>query len=237
MDTLIEHILPSYKIKLNSLGNTNDPKEKMISILHSIKNIGYAGEYLEISTRLHYYLDNDCRICCFSSDYIEGNKEFKGYNLPRMWATYGDNHKGVCLKIDYDKFCQENEIDNEVRFISNVEYATELNHNLIKTDKQFDNDYEKVTLQLIRDNLDKLFFLKHRDWNTEREIRYLSLKANSYCSIKGSIDSIIVGMDFKRRYLPSIITQMSPVTDIDKIEYDHKHGQLFLFKIKKINVA
>lgn len=230
-EILIEHILPSYKLKLNTLQKTNDPKEKKMSVLNSIKNLTYAGEYLDIKARLHNSLDNVCQICCFSGDYLINHKEFNGYNLPRMWATYGDNHEGICLKIDFDKFFIENKVDNDICFLDNLVYVTEINHILTKKKNQFESDYEKVTLQLIKDNLKSLFFVKHLDWNTEREIRYVTLMKKDYCSIKNSIESIIVGMDFNKKYLASIKNQMDPVADIYEIDYDFKDGQLKTLKI------
>lgn len=229
-ETLIEYILPSLRLKLNSLKNTNDPKEKKISLFNFIDNVKFAGAYVEIKTRLQEYLDNEFKMCCFSGDYVDENIEFSGFNLPRMWATYGDNHKGVCLKINRKKFCEENEIDDQTRILKAVEYSSRVTHGLINNGDEFDLDYRKVVNELIRDNLDNLYFVKHKDWQTEREIRFVSLERKEYCSIYESLDSILLGMDFNKKYLASINSQLGRDSITHRIEYDFKTGELIILK-------
>lgn len=218
-EILIEHILPQLKLKLNTLKNLNDPKEKQISIFNSLGNIPYIGEHLEIKSKLQYLLDTEYMVCSFSSDYIIEGIEYEGFNLPRMWATYGNNHKGICIKIDLEKFCVENNVDDVTSYLRKVKYEIELDHNLYKKEDGFDIDTYKVTHQLIKDNIDKIFFLKHIDWETEREIRFVTIK-NDYCSIKNSIESIIVGIDFNSKYLPSIYNQIDSSIDVYRVNYD-----------------
>jgi len=231
-ETLIEHILPNCKLKLNTLNNLNDPKEQQISMFNSLKNVKYIDEHLDIKSKLHYLLDTEYKVCCFSGDYIIEGTEYEGFNLPRMWATYGNNHKGICIKIDYEKFCDENRVDNDISFLKKVEYKIELDHDLYKKEDSFVQDSYKVTHQLIKDNIGKLFFLKHIDWETEREIRFVTLNKD-YCSIKDSIDSIIVGLDFNRKYLPAIYNQIDSRIDIYRINYDVYKWRLEAQKLKK----
>jgi hypothetical protein len=229
-ETLIEFILPSLRLKLNSLKNTNDPKEKKISLFNFIDNVKYAGAYIEIKSKLQDVLDHECKICCFSGDYIDENIEYSGFNLPRMWATYGDNHRGVCLKINLEKFCEENSIDDQTRILKEVEYSSRINHGLTNYSSDLDLNYHKVVNQLIKDNLNTLYFIKHKDWQTEREIRFVSLENKEFCSIKNSLDSILLGMEFNNKYLPSIISQLGKDSITHRVEYDFKKGELILLK-------
>ena len=58
-----------------------------------------------------------------------------------------------------------------------------------------------------------IFFTKQKDWISEREVRYLTIDENDYCSIFESLDGIILGEKFEDKYLPSILYQLN--TDID----------------------
>jgi hypothetical protein len=58
-ETLIEFILPSLKLKMNTLMNTNDPKEKKISLFNYIDNVKYAGTYIDMKIKLKEILDNE----------------------------------------------------------------------------------------------------------------------------------------------------------------------------------
>ena len=51
-EKLIEFILLTLNLKLNFLKNTNDPKEKQMSIKFAIKNIEFVGEYLKLGNHL-----------------------------------------------------------------------------------------------------------------------------------------------------------------------------------------
>lgn len=225
-ETLIEFILPSLKLKMNTLMNTNDPKEKKISLFNYFDNVKYAGTYIDMKIILKEILDNEYKICCFSGDFIEDGIGFSGMNLPRMWATYGDKHKGVCLKINLEKFCEENSVDDKTRILKKVNYLSRLNHRLTYSEPDIDIDNRKAVELLINDNMDTLFFEKHKDWETEKEIRFVSFEKRDYCSIKDSLDTILLGIDFDNKYLPSISSQLSKGIRSQRVLYDFKTSQL-----------
>ena len=230
-ETLIEFILPSLNLKSNFLKNTNDPKEKTMSTKHAIQNIEFVGEYLELSNELQKLIDTKYRVCCFSTDYINDNKKYYGYQLPRMWATYGDNHKGVCLVIDKQKFIDENNIDGINSFIEKIDYDVKASNQIFRESYETSMNYEKEALKLLNHNLDNIFFTKHHDWITEHEIRLVSNSHNEFCSIKESLKTIILGFDFNLKYKPSILEQLKTTNtiknvNITKIDFKHLKAEL-----------
>ena len=48
-------------------------------------------------------IKSSCQIICFVNDQPK-----EGILNEMMWAHYADNHRGVCLEIDTDKFIGEN---------------------------------------------------------------------------------------------------------------------------------
>ena len=228
-EKLIEFILPSLNLKLNFLKNTNDPKEKKMSTRFAIKNIEFAGEYLELGGRLRELIDTKYKVCCFSGDYLKDSEKYFGYQLVRMWATYGDNHKGVCLVIDKEKFSKENNIDNITTFLQEINYESSASNQIYKESKDLNTNYDQATDNLIDYNLNTIFFSKHHDWITENEIRFVTNSDRKFCSIENSLQKIVLGMDFNLKYRPSIIEQIGErKIQIQRIEYDHLSGELKL---------
>lgn len=229
-EKLIEFILPSLNLKLNYLKNTNDPKEKKMSTRFTIENIESASEYFELGLRLEEIIDNNYKLCCFSSDYLHDKKKHFGYQLVRMWATYGDNHKGICLVIDKQKFIEENYIDNINTYLEEINYSTSSNR-IFKKNIEINLNLNESTQELIDHNLTTIFFKKHHDWITENEIRYVTSRNKEYCSIQNSLTKIILGMDFNIKYRPSILEQINFISEniqIQSVDYDAKSGELFL---------
>jgi len=225
-ETLIEHILPNLKLKLSSLEETNDLVENKLHIQRGIanalsNNILGLENYLNLRQEILYSLKNVYKICCFSDN----------YDLSRMWATYGNNHKGVCLRIDYEKFCRVNELNSNKSYCKKVVYKPQLNYDSIVGLKSHKNlDHKEVILKVIRKNIKTIFFTKQKNWNSEREVRYLTIEKKDFCSIKESLDGIILGEKFEGTYLPSILNQIDINIDIFKIQA-LSNGHLYLNKM------
>jgi len=211
-EILIEHILPNLELKLSSLKETNDLVENKLLIRSLIANaIDVTGlfNYTDLRQEILYLLKDVCKICCFSDD----------YNLSRMWATYGDRHKGVCLRIDYEVFCKENGLKNNKSYLKKVVYKPKLNYELMnRLRSKNESNKREIIIKTIRKNIKTIFFTKHKDWISESEIRYLTLEKKDYCSIIESLDGIILGEEFENKYLPSILYQLDTGIDFFRIQ-------------------
>lgn len=211
-EVLIEYILPKLELKLSSLKETNDPIENNLLISSLIANaidVKGLNNYLKIRQEIRSLLYDFCKICCFSDN----------YNLARMWATYGNRHKGVCLIIDYEVFCSENKLKKNKSFLKKVVYRKKLNSELLNRQLSEDESKHRETiLEVIRKNIKPIFFTKQNDWISENEVRYLTLERKDYCSIFESLRGIILGQEFSDKYLPSILYQLDKKVDIFKIQ-------------------
>lgn len=103
-------ILGSFQLKMNLLKNTNDPRERMEyhGLLHVKATHGY--KLLNI-----FQKRDNSTITCFSGD----SDYAKGFDLPTMWAHYGENYKGVSLKICPIQFVEDN---NKFLYFDKVVY-------------------------------------------------------------------------------------------------------------------
>lgn len=195
----IQYILPFCKLKMNSLGKMNDPKE---NLMHIINSQNYSDEQLksgEIVDAL--MISNETKIISFSTDKKRGYDIVNGYNLQRMWAQYGANHTGICIVIDYEKFIAENSKIIEKYQIKDD--CVEYNNNFCvppsfspligkksgsnKPDS-FSRHDEWKKHQSNAHFLKEQFFTKNRDWEGESEYRFLTFIADDseevYLSLK-----------------------------------------------------
>ncbi len=226
-DILIKHILPDMELKMNYLVNMNDPKENLIHIVDYDELIGSNIERNN-SNLDQVYLANQIRtetqILAFSVDYIYNNLEYRveieGFQLQRMWASYGQNNEGVCLEIDIDRFKKENrETLEEYNIIdSKVLYDNFLYQGLpyqIYGQAASDNTKLKSksntefwhSLQMEDKFIKDRFFTKNIDWNGESEYRFLAFSQDTdriLLSIKMSLCKIILGINFSKYFLPSV---------------------------------
>ena len=133
-----------------------------------------------------------------------------------MWASYGENHKGVCLKFNGKKF--DKLIRSKVEGIEKDRRVFRGKVNYIDYGDTLDSisiDYVELSkteiAQKLRNHLiehhKKFFLLKSTDWKTEFEFRWLIHSHNreaEFLPIKGIIEEVIVGFEFPKVYFPSL---------------------------------
>jgi hypothetical protein len=185
-------ILGEFKLKMNTLSHTNDPREKME--FNSTLHVSAKHAHTNINVLRRVNFENNT-ITCFSAD----SEEVEGYNLPTMWAHYADKFKGVLLEICTNKFVEENSVEEFRRnlYFKNVRYETQNSKIVIA------GDFSSEEL------IQRIFFSKRKDWDSEQEWRLLSLDGQKMCDIKNSLKAIILGLDFNNAFIPSIMKLIS----------------------------
>jgi hypothetical protein len=175
-------ILGKFQLKMSPLKDTNDPRERMgLKAVLDVK--AKNGNKL-----LRLYQSRDINlntITCFSGD----NEDTKGFDLPTMWAHYGDEYRGVALLICPIALIEEND---KTLYFDKVKYEKPKS-NIVMEGEMTPEELRQL-----------LFFSKRPDWNSEKEWRLLSLRSQRMCDIRKSLKSIILGLDFNSDYIPSI---------------------------------
>jgi hypothetical protein len=206
-------ILPEMRLKMSRLEETNDPREKV----HSFEGIFHGFKHEYSSNRcillIEDFMNNYPTISCFSGD----NSNKKGYDLPTMWAHYTKNHNGICLKIHAKKFVSENNVIkckfDKMDYVSKAEF----------------NRFEIFEVTTEEEILKKLVFQKRDDWSSENEWRLFSMEGEEYCSIKKSLEVIILGLEFDQTLLPAIEELINGSNiDIVPIKLDNKTQTFYL---------
>lgn len=216
-------ILPKRELLLNSIMKTNDPREYKDFVFSSIYYPTLMGNPNDRNKKVNQILHEDCKVICFSLDY----KDYWGNSYSRMWAHYGDNHKGLCLEIDKSEFIEENQDKIAPELFKEIQYW---NFNIKKSVKHKTVDYTKVKKDDLENyvktkfrkrHLNYLYFTKNKEWESEREMRliYFSTNLNNeYCNIKRSLKNVHLGLNFNDKYLPTVI-KLCPDVDVYRMEY------------------
>lgn len=198
-------ILGNFQLKMNLLKDTNDPRERMEYSAALNVNAKHGYKLLQI-----FQMRNYGTITCFSGD----NEDTKGFDLPTMWAHYGDEYRGVALMICPITLLEEN---NESLFFDKVLYEKP-KANIVMEGGMTPEELRQL-----------LFFSKRPDWNSEKEWRLLSLRSQGMCHIRKSLKSIVLGLDFNPDYIPSIkkLIQGSDIR-IQKLKLDNDSQSFYI---------
>jgi hypothetical protein len=214
LSTAIERILPNKQLLLNPIGKTNDPRENKSFVFAKI-NMSHRDIFLDHISNEHVtsLIRKRCKMLCFSKDY----DDFFGFEYSRMWALYGENHKGICIAIDREKFLEENQAKINPELFKEIQYSE---FKVTLPEKHIEIDYNRINNiglfayvigDLRPNNIDYLFFRKDKEWESEHEYRLVYISQtndNEYCTINNCIDSIYLGIDFNVNYLPAILDKI-----------------------------
>lgn len=226
-DRVIKDILPFNKIRVSSANKVNDPYEnKKGSIIEAdifFSQDSTGKEYFEFKEKFEdaqYKLLSHIKLFCTSIYSLEKvnyiNHAHEIYAKPRMWATYGDNHKGVCLVFNKKELTHQFEKVENFKISENKMNYDKLiidaqgrnpllsNNDLNKIYKDNLFDIEKLFKVLdSNDTLTKRYFRKHYDWNSENEYRWLIFSKTSEdldVDYGNSLKAIFLGIDFNEKY-------------------------------------
>ncbi len=219
-DTAIEKIFFDKKIKLGQLGSTNDPKESKTRLFLENKHIKPTDDWLRrfdaINSEVNDIVATEWKVLCVSQNQPEyqgeGDRFRCGECRPRMWASYAENHRGICLRFDGVKLNQqiEKELGERSRiFHGHVVYNDDISRETKKIDYL---EIEKIGYREgmrahLLENWKENFLVKSEDWRTEYEYRWLIHNTENkpeYISIEKILTGVVVGVDFPKAYLPII---------------------------------
>lgn len=241
--TALDYILRNNTLRLNLFTRTNDPREsrRWQFNIGSLSNQGHPLMDRYDTTRLSKWLggtlQRSARVACFCNDSppLTGDHladvNRRGFARPRMWAQYGENHRGVCLVFDRAKLVEamtaafRAKAESVILFWAPVEYR---NHRQVPPlhEHEFSVTAEDLA-QLGKDRYPwkhlrrywrRLFFEKAEDWSAEREWR-----AVGFTTARGALDlplgDALVGVIHGARM--SIKTSSAIIAIADRPEIEH----------------
>lgn len=235
-ETARDYILRNKTLKLSMYANTNDPKEtKAWQFDLGTNENRDLGPYslTKISERFSDALKERTKVACFSMDAppLTGNHMedilHRGYAKPRMWAQYGENHRGVCLVFRKEPLLAtvRRQVTEGLLLEGNVHYRNvALVPNLTPHEFMIDFDlYESLgpiayAHSHIKTHHRALFFEKLLDWRDESEWRIVLLSEvdkDEYVQY----DSALVGVMHGAEIDEEVSREITEMTDDREVEH------------------
>ena len=253
-------ILYNKSLRFSPIINTNDTLESKVKI--SFKNDRGIKDYNKKTLKIKEYMQKYSRLLqllCFCKDQKKTQKTTshiytkeddlyavdmagRGFSLPRMWAQYADNNKGVCFIINKEKF--DKELDDRVMIILAEDVRYKSTFDTFSMDAEMmDRLYENInrdenttmTGHIFLNNhiqyVKYSFFTKFLDWKNENEFRYLIANDNENAieikKIDEYLEGVVLGENIDK-VQEWIIRQLSKECkcDVKKICFDYNGCRL-----------
>lgn len=226
--TAIDYILAEGNIKFNPFAETNDPREAKtwtFKIKDSLKIINKTdmpikkeiiekiSKFNELNQEILDKIKKSYKLLCFTADDTFQpdctsltSGFYRGWGKPRMWATYGIKHEGVCLMFNKEQL-KKKIMENLPNFHIYSDKVIYSNNPFPENSKEIEYPtymrlgIEKAILRKIDMEIQSYFFRKHLDWKSENEFRWVirstkeNCQKNVFIPIKNSLSAIICGQD------------------------------------------
>jgi hypothetical protein len=232
LDTAEDFILPNKNLKFSRYQETNDPQERKEWFFSAGTNEGrclnkYTPEYL--SSVLNPSLKVNTHVLCFSTDAnLTGNHiadlPNRGFCMSRMWAQYGDRHKGVCLVYDQRSLADviHKQLSDKTYRAQRVRYLDRTLGEVtidpaytVNIDSLEDWGNEFYAFSHGQQFVERLYFEKATDWKGEREYRWVVFDTSEdlYVSTERSLVGIMFGAEVAEMDVKRIVnlTKSSPL--------------------------
>lgn len=235
------------KLRFGKVVNSNDPIE--------VKNMEFfyngdseIGDNIENDIR--NYLNNILHLIAFSEGEIEMSeeliqegtlhelKERPAFYLPRMWAAYGDNHKGICFVFDKKKLIlnANKQLKRNYNFIhKTIKYSDFVcdddlilmvtTYGIEEEEIRKNGIYKSVQRYLEKNNSN--YFIKDNDWKDEREYRFLcwnKINNKNYqemeIEINDALIGVVLGINNKNKEIIKI-ARTEALNNILKLSFDN----------------
>lgn len=237
ISTAIDYIFKNNTLRLSTYTNTNDPKETKTWRFDLVSFEGLdISKYptTPLSEKFSAELKSKTKLACFSTDSgpLTGNHindiYSRGFAKARMWAQYGDCHRGVCLVFDRKKLlaAMRNQFHQHHTMHGKVHYRNaklirgiDLHEYMVNLDLYESLGSAAYLRSHIQQHNRALFFEKLADWRDESEWRIVALTHSNddlYLQLEDSIVAVVHG-DSTNPDQSEILMAMTSGTNIQHI--------------------
>jgi len=235
LSTACEHILPNREIRFSPIKKTNDPREnkKRIFMAHYTGIPEGIGPFTSIGNDTSDAFLNHSKVFCGTLNSDNNQHGFLTkccFGRPRMWAQYGDAHRGVCLVFDRDELTDaiEKAVQAEKVYNDKVVYNDNLNsvggaELGVDCDSFNPSDTESGIASHIHKYRKDLFFMKDSDWAAEDEYRWVIIRPDNdyiYVPFGSALKSIYLGVDCPKVY-HCMIKNLAGCVSVNYLYWNH----------------
>ena len=250
LETVAHYILPreALRISMGSFLYFDDPKETKawhFNVNGEVSNQLFHERHISDEIKKHF------GVICFSngSERVENGFDFnRGDYKPRMWAQYGDNSKGVCLIFDRERIITlahsqfeniGNVFSDDVRYFD-VEGMPDFRDDevMLSQENILHESYNDIASMILEpEHRVPYFFLKHSDWEEEREFRIVVYMNNRPEDLYLCFSSALIGITFGCDCSPAEFADNSASEDELRKKLDAYHYVLDYCRSHRINCS
>lgn len=206
-ETALEKILPTGQIKLNVLEKTNDPREYLNWGITGIGGSDDMEPFFQSWVLVNGRRKKNTKVLCMTVDDLKPQRVGlmrRGFARSRMWAQYGEGHRGLCLIFDKSSLeaeLRKMAIDEDSCYFGLVQYSDQDFRIQLDFNSMGETDaaVKRGVDSFIRGNVARLFFTKLTDWRDEMEYRamiYDERNSPVFADIRTCLKGIVVGPEF-----------------------------------------
>jgi Protein of unknown function (DUF2971) len=217
----LDSVLPQMRLRLGLVEFVNDPYESRprypnLSIAKGVPELGPSHE--ETMRQADRLLRRAAKVACFTQDYelpesVLNPSALRGYAHPALWSHYGAEHSGVCLQFSRralaermrDQFRVGSLFEGAVQYQEDVQGLAQAVGLDVEQIHEFGLDV--VVTSYVERYHRELFFLKHPDWATEAEYRWVFVNQEPlpvYLNIAGALTGLVLGDAFPEARLDAV---------------------------------
>ncbi len=221
LDTALEHILPTQRLRLSPFSAMRDPREShMWGAAASVPEPAPEDDELfyELSQRMND-VKSTIKVLSLTRDddpalRSQEHKMFgRGFAHPRLWEQYAENHRGVCLCLEQKSLVRV--VKEELGAQGKVTCRAVTYEDGPIAHEALHFDLPEVRSggvnDAVREHLEKhheeLFFRKARDWESEMEYRVVVATHHPrylYMNISQALKWVILGAAVPPTYFPAV---------------------------------
>lgn len=225
-------ILANRSIRMSSFTGMNDLWESrpMYVRLESVDIDQHAhGITISAWNDADRYIRRYSKVACFTQDWVLQTEGFeqnalRGWARLSMWAHYGDNHRGVCLRFDRNKLMAAFKAAEESafrQFSGPVQYCSLGPEDVlqpISLDQAAEFGMDVLALRHADKYHQRIFFRKHTDWASESEFRLVRTDLSTdpyYLDISDALTGVILGEKFPVDQIAALRTVLADFEGVE----------------------
>lgn len=217
LSTFMLHILPKKELKLSKIKDSRDPYEYQAFNVRP-----KVDETLQKDMKFEDFL-NEAKTLKLNSQYLclcmpdckndKDNHARMGYDRPKVWESYGDDHRGVCIALNKDKLLSEFKLKKPRILRGQSKYGEIVYKDIVRMlddpkSKSLENYYLEHNsfdkIDFLRVFEKAFFFQKDFDYKDENEYRLVYIPTGNYNEmekkdLKLDISNIITALYFGDR--------------------------------------
>jgi hypothetical protein len=225
LDTAVRHILPTGLLRMNPFSEMRDPREYQrwrpiaAGYVPDADQKAWNEHSAQLEDRLNELKDRFKLLALTMDDPSDPSVYGRGFARSRLWESYGDRGKGVCLVFDKPMLIET--LMPRLRGVGRPSRSgpvTYLNKRLSR-ELFFDVNHilsaglDAAVENVAKTHLEALFFTKLTDWASEHEYRFVAATGTReplYVDASAALRAVIMGYECAPGFFPALAELCRP---------------------------